>query len=114
MARVTVRQGATLAAQRTPFTTHGNLSGVAGSTWTGRLPSDWASVYAEAARQGRVTFTVLSYSTPIAWHDSLTGWVVPPVRYSVTTSKAQGYVRGALATVDQAAYAARVQNGGRA
>jgi hypothetical protein len=114
MARVTVRQGATLAASRTPFTTHGNLSGVAGSTWTGRLPSEWSRAYADAASAGRVTFTVLSYSTPIAWHDSLTGWTVPPVRYSVTTSKAQGYVRGALANADHAAYAERLRTGGQA
>lgn len=39
-----------------------------------------------------VDYVVFSYSTPIAWHTP-DGWVVPPVRYSVTTSRHQGQAR---------------------
>jgi hypothetical protein len=39
---------------------------------------------------------VYSYGTPIAWHTN-TGWFIPDLKYSVTTSKHQGYVRRAIA-----------------
>lgn len=56
----------------------------------GRLPRDWREVLRGA--EGPV-YVVKSYETPIAWWTEEGGWVIPDVRYSVTTSKAQGYVR---------------------
>jgi hypothetical protein len=95
MPRVNTRQGAALAAQRVPFTTHGSLSGVAGTSGTfGYLPADARNLYGD--RANHITFTVLPYATPIAWHDDALGWIFPAARYSVTTSKQQGAVRAAL------------------
>lgn len=52
----------------------------------GHLPKVWREVLNDAFRQGRVSQVIYSYSTPIAWHDSQYGWIIPNVRYSVTTS----------------------------
>lgn len=38
------------------------------------------------------TYAVYSYETPIAWYGNR-GWIVPDVRYSVTTDRHQGIVR---------------------
>lgn len=97
MPRLTVRDGARAIAQREPVKTHGSFTGVTGSLlFTGYLPEPYASAYDE--RRDYITYTACSYSTPIAWHDSERGWVVPNVRYSVTTSKHQSHVRGGLAS----------------
>lgn len=55
---------------------------------TGRLPSEWAS---ELRRTG-ARYVVFSYATPIAWVTPEGEIVVPSVKYSVSTSKVQGYV----------------------
>lgn|SRR5262245_17262801 len=83
---------------REPFTTSGNLSGVTGATGTGRMPEPFASLYRE--RAAHVTYTVLSYATPVAWHDDEQGWIVPPVTYSVTTSKAMSRIAPAIAAIN--------------
>lgn len=49
-----------------------------------------------ARTQGIPFYIVRSYSTPIAWAYGTTVRV-PDVRYSVTTSKQQGYARAGLA-----------------
>ena len=69
------------------------LSGHEGSSGTGRMiPED-----AENYRKADVSYTVKSYDTPIAWHDSRTGeWAVPNTKHSSTTSRHQSIVRGAL------------------
>jgi hypothetical protein len=77
----------------TPFTTHGQLSGTRDRVWSiGRLPAEFRA----AATDPTVDYVVMSYGTPIAWHDSVKGWTMPDTRYSVTTSKSQGRIRTAL------------------
>ncbi len=56
---------------------------------TGVLPAEWRELY----RASRIDFVVWSYVTPIAWRLADGTWIVPAVRYSVTTSKHQGIVR---------------------
>ena len=41
------------------------------------------------------SYIVYSYGTPIAWYTSKGQWVIPSLKYSVTTSKHQSLVRGA-------------------
>lgn len=75
----------------TPFKTYGNLEGRSGSVYhTAYLPEPYANHYRE--RRAFIDYTVMSYATPIAWHDTERGWFMPPFRYSVTTSKAQGRI----------------------
>jgi hypothetical protein len=70
-----------------------NMSGQQGKvTATGHLPEPWRSDYLHAD----VTYTVLSYDTPIAWVESDGTAVVPPLRYSVTTSYHQGIAADVL------------------
>lgn len=62
-------------------------------SWDSRLPENYRQEFNAAAHAGRVVYVVWSYNTPIAWvlDDVTTGEVViPPVKYSVTTSKHQG------------------------
>jgi hypothetical protein len=92
--RVNSDQGAVLASEQEPFTSHGSLSGHKGKTSTGYLPGDLADAYHQ--RGENIVYTVLSYATPIAWFDRERGWVIPEVRYSVTTSKQQGKIRRAV------------------
>jgi hypothetical protein len=60
--------------------------------WTGRLPREWE----EDLHASVVRYVVFSYSTPIAWVTADGEAVVPAVKYSVSTSKVQGYVAAAL------------------
>jgi len=83
-----------------PFRTYGNLHGQCGYHWeTARLPREIAQEYFE--RRDYIDYVVISYSTPIAWHDTERGWVMPNVSYSVTTSKAQGRIAPAVASLNQ-------------
>jgi hypothetical protein len=92
-----------------PFRTHGNLSGTAGPTYeVGRLPEPHRSGYRE--RSEHIDYTVVSYSTPLAWHDDERGWVMPDVSYSVTTSKAQGRIAPGIAALKAEAWAKRVDS----
>lgn len=54
--------------------------------YVGYLPKPWRHVLSEAFNAGRISQVIYSYSTPIAWHDSRYGWIVPDVSYSPTTS----------------------------
>lgn len=83
------------------FQTHGALRGetVSDARWigTGILPTSDRETLRTFGRL--VDFVVYSYDTPIAYRVTVDGdsyWVVPDVRYSVTTSKHQGTVRWAL------------------
>ena len=46
---------------------------------------------------GKIHYSVWSYSTPIAWLVEGEGWVIPPVKYSMSTGRHQSYVRRATA-----------------
>lgn len=82
-------------ADRRPFQTYGALSAPDYvPIYTGYLPGDWARTY--TARRHVIDYVVLSYNTPIAWHDTEAGWVVPDVHYSRTTSVHQSRVRFAI------------------
>lgn len=74
--------------KRQPFE-GSNIKGIAGPVSNlGRLPDIWRDQYKADEKLG-ITFTVVSYDTPIAW--VVNGKErVPPVRYSVTTTKQQG------------------------
>lgn len=69
---------------------YGNMS-VNRPYWSGELPYKLEKVY--FARKHHISTVIYSYSTPIAWYDAeFEKWFVPDVRYSVTTSKHQGYL----------------------
>lgn len=57
-----------------------------GAPYTGQLPRPFARMLDEAFNEGRISQVIYSYSTPIAWHDTMHGWIIPDVRYSITTS----------------------------
>jgi hypothetical protein len=74
-------------ASQAPFTTYGAFRAVTGGGGeTGRLPEPYRTVYRDAWWDDRITYTVYSYRTPIAWvlDDGTT--IIPPVKYSITTS----------------------------
>lgn len=76
---------------REPFTTHGALSAVAGpvslaNVWPAFRP--YASVY--ETHRDQIVYTVMSYNTPIGWVLDSGLVVIPPVKYSITTSGHQG------------------------
>lgn len=84
--------------ERRDFDTHGAMWGVtAAPGGTGYLPAEYAASL--KGLRHRVTYTVYSYDTPIAWYVQDAGWVVPDVRYSVTTGRHQSAVR--MATHDE-------------
>jgi hypothetical protein len=69
----------------------------------GRLPEPYRSEFYAAqpkvvphgqpggyGQPGTICYVVFSYDTPIAWYVVDHGWVRPPVKYSVTTSRHQG------------------------
>lgn len=57
-----------------------------GAPYVGSLPDVWQGILNAAFNAGRVSQVIYSYSTPIAWHDSEYGWIIPRVTYSPTTS----------------------------
>ena len=74
----------------------------------GQLPDEWRAQWRED--KGEIDYVIYSYQTPIAWRirDTWYGnggqthshrWIVPDVRYSVTTSKHQNNVRTALSQI---------------
>lgn len=74
-------------ATREPFTTYGSFRAVLGAPWdTGRLPDPYRSQYLDAWSGDRITYTVLSYRTPVAWTLVDGTVVIPPVKYSPTTT----------------------------
>jgi hypothetical protein len=95
MIRTTTGKAHAAIATLTPFTTSGALAGHDGADWhgpwhTGRL-SETEPLYA-AIREGRATYVVTSYATPIA--AVVDGaWVITGQRFSVTTSKHMGQAR---------------------
>ena len=73
-------------------------------TWGGQMPLDLAIIFRNQVRRGAIRYVIYSYNTPIAYRyqeenmDS-PRWVVPNVKYSVTTSKHQGKVRTAISQI---------------
>lgn len=86
---------------REAFVTGGKLWGsphlpvkdYSGHVPAGQLPQENWESYAGS------TYAVYSYETPIAWVDKSGDWVVPDVKYSVTTSKHQGRINAALTSI---------------
>jgi hypothetical protein len=74
------------------------LVGVSGAHHSaGRMDSPWREKYEADADLGVISYTVVSYATPIAWFKSDIGaWVFPQGRYSVTSSRHQNAVLKAL------------------
>jgi len=61
--------------------------------------SQWGCLFNIQLSAGVLRYVVYSYRTPIAWCADYKGipvWCVPPVRYSVTTSRHQGRVNTAI------------------
>jgi hypothetical protein len=44
----------------------------------------------------RPSYIVWSYGTPIAWYTQTDQWVIPSLKYSVTTSRHQSLIRRAI------------------
>lgn len=86
---------ADMLAGETPEPFQGNsMSGNGGPAYqSGQLPAEYRSDASKA------TYVIYSYSTPVAWRRRSGEWVVPAVRYSVTTSKQLGRIRPALARI---------------
>lgn len=91
----------TIRTDREPFNA-GAMTGrvVNDGSWieaTGDLPEPYKSLLF----YGRPDYIVLSYTTPIAWHDSVTDrWTIPDVNYSLTTTQHQSTVSMAIGTWD--------------
>lgn len=81
---------------REPFRDSSALSAVLGKVGgfasTGRLSMEWAERYGLSD----VTYTVVSYGTPIAWVLSDGAVVIPTESYSLTTTQHQAAARRAL------------------
>lgn len=79
---------------RESFETHGALRAtIGGASQYGRLPTE----YHDSARDA--VYVVYSYSTPIGWVQADGEVIVPPVKYSITTTGHQGMLY-ALQTTD--------------
>lgn len=88
-------------------TIRGRMYGGSAQGYTeGALPDEYAS----EMRDSIVRYVIFSYDTPIAyrrvadWNANGTAnyeWVMPDVKYSVTTSKHQGKARTALSQISE-------------
>lgn len=65
----------------------------------GILPADWLRTL--EARKHVIDYVIFSYQTPIAWHDTEAGWIIPAVKYSNTTGRHQGAVRVAVTSLKE-------------
>lgn len=75
----------------------GNISAVVGNAWhAGQMPIEEARAYNTAANDGLVAYTVISYSTPIAYVLTSGEIIIPDVKYSISTTMQQAEVRRAL------------------
>jgi len=107
MARINGRETPDAIARREPFQGHGSIRGKwvtgmlgymeNGAPASGQLPKEHrAQLRADLNTHGRV-YVVWSYATPIAWTTPDGETRVPDVKYSVTTSRHQGYARRGFA-----------------
>lgn len=84
-------------AAREPFLTGAQLSGWPGSVGAasvGQLPKEWHDTV-----QANADYVVVSYHTPIAWHERGIGWVRPLVTYSQTTTRHQKTIDEAIGRI---------------
>lgn len=80
---------------RKPFTTSGSLSAEEGATYsTGRMSDTDAREY--DADRDSITYTVMSYGTPIAWVLTDGSVKIPDATYSRTTGQQITLVRAHL------------------
>jgi hypothetical protein len=84
-------------AARKVFSNHGGslTGGTSPFAGAGRLPMERRNGFNQATDADDF-YAVYSYATPIAWYAHGT-WVIPEVKYSVTTSRHQAQVRRAVA-----------------
>lgn len=86
-----------LLARCEPFVGNSLRGEAGGPTWWGVAPAYVREQYDRLRLcHGDVTYTVYSYATPVAFVFGDGSIWVPGVRYSVTTSKGQGYCRAWL------------------
>ena len=85
--------------RRANFTCNNTLVGLNWSDFgiggMGRLPERFHSQY-QGDMMSKGFYVVKSYDTPIAWF-TRGQWVIPDVKYSVTTSRHQNIVRKGIA-----------------
>ena len=90
--RITLREARSAIHQLQPFES-GNVRGITYMPYlTGELPAEWRT-WMNQNREG-IVYTVYSYQTPIAFlfsdDNGWTGvWIVPPVKYSQSTTRHQ-------------------------
>lgn len=85
--RVNLRHGNLRGEQLSPPNTIGGFG----------VDTGWLGVVrATALNLADADYVIYSYATPIAWHTHYGLWVVPDVKYSVTTTRHQSLVRDAI------------------
>ena len=96
MARIAIKNCDSHVITLTPFEA-GNMSATDQSyeMYSGRLPEPFRENFQAARRDGIIDYCVFSYSTPIAWVLADGTRIVPPVKYSQSTSRHQNIVRSA-------------------
>lgn len=86
----------TLADEPENFLTNGNLRGVKFGWGRGRLPELYRDAFKDNIEE--IEYTVYSYDTPIAWR--MHGvWIIPDIKYSVTTTRHQNKIRTAIGEI---------------
>jgi hypothetical protein len=79
---------------RTPFEA-ASASGAGYLGITLQLPSEWHADYHRTADHPD-SFVVYSWGTPVAWVGADDEWVIPSVKYSVSTNRTQNRARSTL------------------
>ena len=78
----------------------GNISGLTNANgWAmteGRLPEEWRDRFTRARSGGGIEYAFYSYQTPIAWKLRGNRWLMPSVKYSLSTSDHQRHVFHAI------------------
>lgn len=83
---IPLREASSRFQDREPFNCNDTLLGYRGApTSTGYLTNEWVRYIRQFGRG--ITFVAMSYATPIAWVMVDGRVIVPPVRYSQTTSR---------------------------
>jgi hypothetical protein len=82
---------------RAPFE-HGNMSGTldnyeSAGRLSGETRAEFSADMSRAIAEGSTAYVVKSYGTPIAWYVPLTGWSIPDVKHSPTTTHHQHVAR---------------------
>lgn len=106
MKRITNKEITSYVAAKKPFKANSTHAAWVAprSVYLGRLPHLIARKLVELLEcledqfppEEALMYVVYSYGTPIAWYHSSIGWAMPSVKYSSTTSCAQGRVREAI------------------